>query len=182
MASPLAVSRHDRIRDADAYLAARTGCYAFREVRYRAAAGAMMTHGPLMNDDTLFDVGCGWTEFDYYLREKLKWRGRYIPVDACIDGVDLDRWEPPREAEWFVALEVLEHMEDPRHLLRVMRNASTKGIVLSTPNPATTDVLGMDPTHRTPIPAEWLQRWGFIVQACSFYGERDDSLLAVWTR
>jgi hypothetical protein len=59
----------------------------------------------------------GRTELDVCLRTDHGWRGRYVPVDAWYDGVDLEDWTPPREADWFTGLEVLEHLKDPHRLV-----------------------------------------------------------------
>lgn len=169
----------EQIAACDAYLGARTGCYAWRRERYRAALHALIAAG-LTNEDTVVDVGAGWTEFDYCLRVEGDSRCRYVPVDGCIDGTDLQLWAPPREAEFFVCLEILEHINSPHILVGDMQQRCSKAIVVSTPNPETTDVLGMDPTHKTPISTDDLRGWGFDVEARSFYGQPDDSLFAVW--
>lgn len=137
----------------------------------------MKMHG-LDDTMTVIDVGAGWTEFDYTLRAEYGWKGRYIPIDGGIDGTDLERWWPSRYVDWVVGLEIIEHMEDPQHLLDAMYHAATRGVVLSTPNPRTTDVLGMDSTHKTPIEASWLRSQGLHVQEASFYGQPADSLFA----
>lgn len=199
-----AANRAVRIRLADEYLAARTGTYAQRCVRYDAALGAMYEVG-LFDISTVVDVGSGWGEFGARLHRGRSaeghhvgysggvwWqedvaaipssRARYVPVDACIDGVDLERWTPPRDADWFVCLEVLEHLRDPIRLIDEMVARATRGVVVSTPNPATTDVLGMDSTHRYPISQDILESCGFEVEPRSFCGQPDDSLFGVWTR
>lgn len=175
-------------------------------MRYDAALEAMHAEG-LTDDDTVFDIGSGMGEFGarlhtgreesggYYdpcvaapldyvprLRSITPSRARYVPVDAAIDGTDLDRWTPPRDAEWFCALELLEHLERPYRLIQVMQASATKGVVVSTPNPETTDVLGMDATHLTPIDRPLLERAGFVVSERSFYGAEADSLFGVWLK
>lgn len=165
------------VADCDEYLNARTGKYEWRAIRYRAAATTMIMNG-LTNDDTIMDIGAGWTEFDYCLRKEFDWRGRYIPIDGGIDGTDLEDWHPARLVEWMVGLEIIEHMEDPDVLLSRMWVSATKGVVLSTPNPRTTDVLGMDDTHKSEIHASWLKERGFEVYEASFYGQPADSLFA----
>lgn len=175
------LDKNDLIGSCDAYLGSRTGRYEWRSVRYRAALAAFSTIG-LTDDSTVVDVGAGWTELDYCLRVDGRWRGRYIPVDGSIDGGDLERWSPPRAAEWFVALELLEHLYDPERLVKALQQSALKGIVISTPNPATTDVLGMDPTHHTAIHSSMLMDWGFQYHSASFYGQPCDSLFAVWTQ
>jgi hypothetical protein len=177
--------RADRIQAADDYLEARTGTYDQRCVRYDAAIEAMGAGG-LCDFCTVVDVGSGWGECGARLHQTVPHdgshfhRARYIPVDACIDGTDLETWNPPRDADWFVCLEVLEHLANPARLAYAMRAKATRGIVVSTPNPATTDVLGMDPTHKTPLPAAFFESLGFVVEERSFYGQPADSLFAVW--
>lgn len=171
--------RTSRIAEADAYLAARTGSYAQRCVRYDAALSAMYDAG-LGHDSTIVDVGSGWGELAVRLHTFYGSLARYYPVDACLDGTDLDEWFPPRRAEFFVALEVIEHLRDPIRLLEAMQGSATRAVIVSTPNPATTDVLGMDPTHRTEVHRPTLEACGFTVSEKSFYGAKADSLLGVW--
>lgn len=168
------------IDNCDQYLGERTGKYEWRAVRYRAAVDAMTSNHLLLDTDTVFDIGAGWTEFDYCLRAEFHWRGRYIPIDGGIDATNLNSWTPPRNAEWFVALEILEHLGTPFMLLEKMKQYATKGIVISTPNPRTTDVLGMDPTHVRAIEKKELENSGFMVEERSFYGKEADSLFGVW--
>lgn len=170
----------------DAYMDDRTGKYEFRAVRYRHAIEAMFANG-LDDTMTIFDVGAGMTEFDYCLRVEYNWRGRYIPIDGGIDGTDLNSWVPPREGHWFVALELVEHLWNWRQLADQMRQKATVGVVLSTPNPETTDVLGMDPTHVTEVHKSDLMRQGFAVYEETFYGGvfsngEPDSLFGIWTK
>lgn len=173
------------IQNCDNYMDERTGKYEYRAVRYRHAIEAMYDNG-LTDGQTVFDVGAGMTEFAYTLINEYGWRGRYIPVDGGIDGTDLNRWVPPREAHWFVALELLEHIHLPLGLAKVMMDKASVGVVVSTPNPLTTDVLGMDPTHVAIVPKSSLERMGFVVTEETFYGGvfsngEPDSLFGVWT-
>lgn len=168
------------VANCDTYLAERQGHYDWRAIRYRAAVDLMRIAPGLSDLDTVFDIGAGWTELDFCLRNEYGWRGRYCPIDGGIDGTNLNAWSPPREAEWFVALEILEHLTQPIMLLEKIKLHASKGVVLSTPNPRTTDVLGMDDTHVTPIKARWLEDAGFTVQERSFYGQPADSLFAWW--
>lgn len=184
----------ERVHEADRYLGARTGKYEWRCHRYDAAL-AVMHHEGLDDHCTVVDVGSGWGEFGVRLHTGRGWdpgfpcwdrylppsRARYIPVDAGNDGTDLETWTPPRYAEWFVALELVEHLDDPARLINSMIMKARRGVILSTPNPATTDVLGMDATHRTPVGRNRLEALGFRVEERSFYGKPADSLFAVWT-
>lgn len=172
-------------QNVDDYLAERTGCYEYRAVRYRATADAFQSAG-LDHQSTMYDLGAGWTELDFCLRAEYGWRGRYIPVDAGISAVDLDRWTPERPVEFTAALEIIEHLADPAALVRRMQAATTRMMVVSVPNPRTVDVLGIDDTHVTVVTREMLESWGFTVTEETFYGGvysdgEPDALFAVWT-
>lgn len=168
----------------DQYLSEREGKYEYRAIRYRAAIRELYAMG-LDDSMTVVDVGAGMTEFDYCLRAEFGFRGRYIPIDGGIDGTDIRTWQP-RQAHFFVALEILEHIEDWRGLMMRMKNAATKGIVLSTPDPRACDVLAMDPTHVVSIHADDLRNMNVGVQRKNFYGSTygdfmgTDSLMGVW--
>jgi hypothetical protein len=164
----------------------RTGKYEYRAIRYRAAIDWMISQG-LDDSMTIVDVGAGMTEFDYCLRAEYNWRGRYIPVDGGIDGTDLKVWTPPRNAHFFVALELFEHMYNWQRLALNLQLNANIGVVASTPNPETTDVIGMDPTHEVEVPREHLELLGFNVVDSTFYGGvfsggKPDSLFATWRK
>ena len=174
------------IANCDNYMDERTGKYEWRAIRYRRAIETMYANG-LDDSMTIFDVGAGMTEFDYTLRAEYGWRGRYIPIDGGIDGTDLNFWEPPRRAHWFVALELLEHLKHWRNLMINMQENALCGVVVSTPNPRTTDVIGMDPTHVVEIHPHSLEHYDFKVTEETFYGGvfsngEPDSLFGVWTK
>jgi hypothetical protein len=174
------------IANCDNYMDERTGKLEYRAVRYRHAIRAMYDCG-LDDTMTIVDVGAGMTEFDYILRREFDWKGRYIPVDGGIDGTDLNHWTPPREAHWFVALELLEHLVYWKTLVSNMQNKASRGIVISTPNPHTTDVISMDPTHVCEVWPSELEDRGFSVSEETFYGgvfsnSLPDSLFGVWTK
>ena len=174
------------IANCDQYMDDRTGKYEYRAVRYRAAADWMFENG-LDDSMTVVDVGAGMTEFDYTLRAEYGWRGRYIPVDGGIDGTDLNIWTPPRSAHFFVALELIEHLVNWEHLVDGMKTAAMRGVVMSTPDPRTTDVIGMDPTHVREVWPSHLEAMGFDVVASTFYGGvfsggLHDSLFSTWRK
>lgn len=175
------------IANCDNYMDERTGKYEYRAVRYRHAIDAMIANG-LDDSMTIFDVGAGMTEFDYTLRAEYNWRGRYIPIDGGIDGTDIESWVPPRNAHWFVGLELLEHLHNPYECLQRWIDHANVGVVVSTPNPRTTDVIGMDPTHVTEIhKGDLMRKGGMFVTEETFYGGvfsngEPDSLFGVWTR
>jgi hypothetical protein len=170
----------------DSYLSERTGSYEYRAIRYRKTIQWMLDNG-LTDDMTVIDVGAGWTEFDYTLRVEFNWRGRYIPIDGGVDGTDLNTWIPFREAHFFVALEILEHLHDPLRLLEAMKLNAVKGVAISTPNPETTDVLAMDQTHVIEVGRDMLESAGLTVEDCLFYGGvfsngASDNLFGTWLR
>lgn len=167
---------------ATAYLKRREADYTKRKPRYAHTAQILAAEG-LNDTHTLVDVAAGWTELDYCLRADLGWKGRYIPVDMAIDGTDVEHWVPHLDAEWFVALEILEHLTNPERLVRHLQARALKGVVISTPNPAVVDVFVMDETHLTAVHQTDLERWGFTVTACDLYGVRsEDGLVGYWRR
>lgn len=173
------------VQNCDNYLDERSGKYEYRAVRYRAAIDWMIAMG-LDDSMTVMDVGAGMTEFDYTLRAEYGFRGRYIPVDGGIDGTDLNHWMPARASHFIVALELMEHLTEWEKLTFSLQRASIRGLVLSTPNPLTTDVIGMDPTHVCEVHREQLEDKGFYVTEETFYGGvfsdgKPDSLFATWS-
>lgn len=170
----------------DQYMDERQGKYDYRAIRYRAAASHLFQMG-LDDSMTIVDVGAGMTEFDYCLRVEYNWRGRYIPVDGGIDGTDIRTWVP-RNAHFFVALEILEHLENWTDVLGRMQDAASKGVVISTPDNAACDVLAMDPTHVVALGTKDLEAFDMKVYKENFYGgtygERHgtDALMGVWTK
>lgn len=174
------------IQSCDQYMDDRTGKYEFRAVRYRKAIETMLANG-LTDDMTIFDVGAGMTEFDFALRAEYGWRGRYIPIDGGVDGTDIDFWTPKRDAHWFVALELMEHLKQPFVCLDTWKRHATQGVVVSTPDPRTTDVLGMDGTHICEVHKNQLELAGMSVTEETFYGGvfsdgKPDSLFGLWRR
>lgn len=149
-----------------------------KRVRYDAASDLLVDMG-LSDVDTVLDIGAGWTEMDYVLRTHVNFMGRYIPVDGGIDGVNVDAWDwMPRQTDYLVALEIVEHLTAPEVFLHKILKSATKGIVLSTPNPQRVDVLAMDPDHKSSIWGADLQNYGFSVQYQNFYGSNYDGILA----
>jgi hypothetical protein len=163
----------------EAYLAGRTGTYEFRSRRYQAVWEALERAG-FRNEDILYDVGAGMCEFGRYLFRDCRWHGRYVAVDGAIDGTDLEYWSPPALAHAFVAIEVIEHLMDPARLLEEFERNALKVAVITTPNPATVDVLALDETHVSEVTARQLLKRGWRVHARSLFGKPDDTLVAVW--
>lgn len=161
------------------YLSSRVSDYEFRCIRFRAVYDEMVKMG-LADGDTVYDLGAGRCDFDKFLREQ-GWAGQYVPVDGSIDGTDLQTWMPPGYADFFVAIEVIEHLHRPWPLLRWMQVMSRKGAVVTTPNPLTTDVLGMDYTHVTPVYAASLEYFGWKTRGVNlFLQDPEDSIIATF--
>lgn len=161
-----------------AYIAARRSSYWFRCRRYRAVAERLFKMG-LQNKHTLLDLGAGRADFDYYLRRTWNWKGIYVPVDGGIDGTDLEHWGfGDFQPDFCVAIEVIEHLEFPLNFCIKMQQRTKIGIVVTTPNPRTTDVIAMDNDHKTAVPRASLEFIGMRVKEKSFFGKHRDSLLA----
>lgn len=177
------MSQSDRRQAALDYLAERTGTLEYRFIRYGAVADELFARG-LDDGSLLADLGAGRCDFDFYLRAVRGWKGRYLPVDASIDGVDLDEgWCPRVGVDFAVAIELLEHLHRPQGLVRDAVQWS-RVFVATTPN---TDELGdahmraIDRTHVSPLYHSQLEGWGAdSVEVRSFFGKPADSLLAVW--
>lgn len=109
-----------------------------------------------------------------------------MPLDAGLMHLDLETWSPEREVEHVVALEIIEHLRDPERLVRALQGRCTKAMVISVPNPETTDVFAMDETHQSMPDRGFLEGLGFAVEEATFYGGvysagKPDALFATWT-
>lgn len=142
----------------------------------------------LAENDLIVDVGAGWCDFDHYIRTEQGWRGRYMPIDGSIQGIDMNLWSGPRvHADWYVCIETLEHLYEPGHLVEQMKKYTKQGMVVTTPNADVVDVLAVDRTHVIALDRAWLQDYGFKVHAVNFSGRGDaegpdaDTLVGVWT-
>lgn len=164
------------------YLEARRGTYEFRCRRYEKVADFMLLgKNPLSRWDTIVDLGGGRGEFGLYLRERFpKLNLTYVNIDGSIDGVDLQRYDPVLEADFYVSIEVIEHLESPWRMLAYAAECSRKAVIITTPNARVTDVLGMDATHRTPITVNALGAHNFteIGMYKLFTADRYDTLVA----
>lgn len=170
------------------YLAERNGTYFDRLPRFAAVLSRLDGLG-LKERDLIVDVGAGSCEFDRFLREEYPGlEFKYLPVDGAVQGVDLDSDDvlplmPP--AEWYVAIEVLEHLKQPARMIAAMQRRAA-GIVVTTPH---TDALGeeavraMDRTHVSPLRAGDLEAEGFSVSALDLFGCPDgDTIVGWWYR
>lgn len=172
-----------RRQEALDYLGERTGTLEYRFIRYAAVADELFARG-MTDASILADLGAGQCDFDFYLRTVRGWKGRYLPVDASIDGTDFEEgWRPRIHFDFVVAIELLEHLRHPHRLVADV--LSVVGVfVATTPN---TEVLGadyvreIDRTHVSPLDTMDLDIMGAeSVSVHSFFGRPNDSLLAVW--
>jgi len=129
-------------QECNEYLAKRVGTYDFRCRRYDIVIERLNEMG-VAEHDVVYDLGAGMAEFGRRLYDR-EFYLRYVPVDGCIDGTDLNDWRddpdliPP--ADVFVAIEVMEHLRDPRdhasaHATRVSWQWSVKSFRASTSKP-----------------------------------------------
>lgn len=164
-----------------AYLDERTSTYAQRVQRFGAVFWEMRRLG-FRSGDLVVDVGAGHCEFDRYLRTSPiePFDLRYVPVCGAIDGTDLDVWRPKISAEFYVAIEVVEHLHTAPQMLSALSQFATKGAIITTPNPRTVDVLELDRTHVFPVQRELLEGLGYDVRAVSLFGKPEDTLLGVY--
>lgn len=167
----------DRRHDALTYLNERRGTFEWRTLRYAAVADKLDALG-LARGDLIFDVGAGMCDFDRYLRQVRGFDGRYLPVDASIDGCDLETWAPIRTANYITCIETIEHLADPLGFLKRIAPWASEGVVLTTPNPAAVDVLAMDRTHLTSVTVADLRTLGFRTRLLSLFRREDDTILA----
>lgn len=170
-----------RKTEAENYLGERTGILEYRYVRYAAVADILFAHG--LNDTSLLmDVGAGMCDFDFYLRTTRGWKGRYLPVDASIDGSDLETAALPIKADYVTAIEVIEHVANPDFIDR-LKAATKTHLVVTTPNTSYLGeeaVVAMDRTHVRPYYDAELHALGFNISVHAFFGQRNDSILADW--
>lgn len=165
---------------AEKYLAERTGLLEYRFIRYAAVADALEAMG--MNDSHLLvDVGAGMCDFDFYLRTVRGWKGRYLPIDASISGVDFENIKLDVIADYTTAIEVIEHVKNAEGLIGQIQDHTSSGMVFTTPNTGKLGedyVYAMDRTHIRPWRAYELGNLGFETEIKSFFGQEQDSILA----
>lgn len=147
------------------------------EVIYRLVTRVISERCPGAND--LLDVGCGTGALRRYLPASvLTYAGadavRYRDFPGCCEfyQVDLDTQPvriPDRSAQVVAAVEIIEHMENPRAFMRELARLARPGglIVVTTPNQlsvlsklslvfknqfnAFQDAPGLYPAHRTAL-------------------------------
>jgi hypothetical protein len=130
--------------------------------QYHWAVQTMSALG-LTNNDLIVDVGAGMCDLDYVLRQR-GWFGRYLPVDASIDpAIDLDVWFPTFEADFYVCIDTVEHVHDWRRLVLHLMGHARKGVLVTTADAETIDVLGMHPSHVSALTMDDLCSTGLVV-------------------
>lgn len=135
--------------------------YGQRVGQYDWAIAAMARLG-LADGDVICDLGAGYCDLDVRLRSR-GWWGRYVPVDGWIDPrIDLETWEP-FDADFFVAIDVVEHLHDWRAMVHRAQSHARKGMIVMTPDAETVDVLAMHPTHFSALTGADLEAEGFHV-------------------
>jgi 2-polyprenyl-3-methyl-5-hydroxy-6-metoxy-1,4-benzoquinol methylase len=111
---------------------------------YRMTAGAIAARHP--GGGTLVDVGCGTGNLWPWVKDRF---GRYVGLDAVrYDGfpaggefhaVDLDAGRvpvPDAAGDVVVAVETIEHLENPRAFMRILARLARPGgwVMVTTPN------------------------------------------------
>lgn len=136
--------------------------YDQRQTLYDMVLAGMITNG-LAERDLVVDVGAGNCDFDMTLRRH-GWFVRYLPIDVEIDGTDVAQpfWSPP-EADWFVLIDVVEHLRPWKRVVRKCQRAARKGVLVSTADAESVDVLGMHESHVSAVSGDALGRLGFGV-------------------
>ena len=158
------------------YRDSRRGTYEFRaRTRYKAVADRLFAMG-LNGNHAVCDVGGGTCQFGAYLASR-GFVGEYLPIDAVLDGTDLETWEPDFRVDYVVCIEVLEHLQRPWRLVGCLQRMARRGVVLTTPNAEAVDVIRCDPTHVSVLEPNQLSQL-FTVERHSWFGVPNDSLLA----
>jgi len=163
--------------ECEAYLTA-AGPYQSRCRRYELVERNLRDMG-FQAGDLVVDVGAGMCDFARYMYGA-GYAFRYLPIDGSISGIDLDSDILVLcNAEWYVCIETVEHMSNPYALMQKMKNYATKGVVVTTPNPAVTDVLALDEDHKVPVTYDEFVMMKFLPEAVSIHYQ-DDTLLATY--
>lgn len=168
------------------YLAERRGglhgggdAYTFRCRRYDAVIGRLCALGMRIHGNLIYDVGAGMCDLGRRLHER-GWYHRYVPVDAVIDGTDLEYWCPTISADFYVAIETIEHLEDPTRMLEQFSRWATWGAVITTPNPERVDVYALDASHKSEVWPHQLRELGWKVARLNLFGQGEDTILGWW--
>lgn len=159
------------------YLSQRRSTYEFRCKRYLGVIEKLRALG-LRDGDRIVDVGAGSQDFHRCLQDA-GYRVSYIPIDGSIDGTDLNEWTPPANpVDFYVCIEILEHLHNPFRLMDMLCSAARKGCVATTPNSEVIDTLAIDATHVTSLYEHHFRARGWKTELRSFFCEIDDSILA----
>lgn len=159
------------------YLAQRQGTYEFRKRRYEEVAEVLIDHG-IDDNCILMDFGAGQTEFDYFMRTEVNWRGFMLNVDGALTGENLNYFWPKGMVDYTVCIETIEHMDHPGEVIAKLEGSTAKLMVFTTPNPDAVDVLGMDKTHKQAVPVKDWQAMYYQTKTLNLFGTEDDTILA----
>lgn len=168
------------------YLRDRRGTYDFRcRTRYSYAWEKLLDMG-LHDGDSVLDVGAGDCQLGRYMFEK-GFRGTYMPIDAAIDGTDLEyKTTALPISGWVVCLEVVEHVIKPLSLMAAMENVARRGILISTPNCRVVDVIGCDPTHVSVVTEAQFKALGYDTDTVCWFNDPKESgqldTIVAWQR
>ncbi|MCC6743414.1 MAG: hypothetical protein IT175_06100 [Acidobacteria bacterium] len=163
-----------------AYIKARPHSYEFYcAQRYDPVIDCLVRLG-LRAGELVYDVGAGMCDLGRRMVERGHYP-RYVPVDGSIDGTDLETWAPAVTADFFVAVETLEHLRDPWRLVGEFERWATVGAVITTPNPEVVDVRSLDGTHVSELRPNELVGRGWTAHRISMFGTEGDSVLATWS-
>jgi hypothetical protein len=162
--------------ECEAYLTAQ-GPYLARSRRYQAVREALH-HMGFQQGDVVYDVGAGMCDFARYMYTSGECF-RYVAIDGAIDGCDIehDYWMPG-VVDWYVCIETIEHLNEPFRMLDDFKQV-TKGVAITTPNPARTDVLALDPTHKSWVSYHGFVDAGYLPNYLSIHYE-EDTILATY--
>lgn len=161
--------------ECEAYLTAQ-GPWLSRSRRYTAVEIALCSMG-FHHGDLIVDVGAGMCDFARYMYQEGYFM-RYLPIDGSIDGTDIET-DPFASGDWMVCIETVEHMNKPFDLLRMLAARAKYGVVVTTPNPARTDVLALDSDHKCAISMDDFIGLGYLPNTESIHYE-EDTILATY--
>ena len=167
------------------------GNYLDRKQEYEQVYTTLLMDLGFAEDALIIDIGAGSCDMDRYVRSAADFSFKYLPIDGATFGLDFNdpkTWKTFAKlhlyAEYYVSVETIEHLYDPRHLFNHIEKYATKGAVITTPNAAAGfDVQAQDPTHFSALTETTFKRFGYEVRQVEFSGRsqvegQKDTLLA----
>lgn len=149
-----------------------------RSRRYQAVRENLHYMG-FNQGDIVYDLGAGMCDFARYMYQHGE-QFRYVAIDGGIDGIDLEYdfdFNSLGAGAWFVMIETIEHLMCPLEFLERMSHYGAA--VVTTPNPARTDVLALDPTHKSSVSYQDFVDLGYLPNYESIHYE-EDTILATY--